>query len=703
MKGLYQTMTVMGRVGERDARGGSFDLHLLNGDTLTAHVPPTTSWEVLRNVADNSRDRVPEPDSDSLGSELGVDGGDAAGRNIVKYLDRDRLVVAIGIITMEPESVRFDVRRIVLMHSDPTRYGFEDTHWWLQQIGTLFEQWLDVLFGETREFTPNDFAERYRTHLDFLGGETSDVAQECATMSRFLYGVSSAYLLTGNQRALSAATACASHLISSFAIVSHDRRYCFWKFGRRPEGRSTRDVVPSENWDDRGSYALYEQIYALSGLAQYFRITQDTRVLGYIELTIAAFQDFFRDVARDGDSAFRGRGGYFSHLDPVTMRPDSSSLNLGNGYDNVCKKNWNSIGDHIPAYLVNVLLALDPLVSTRDGHWKELRNVCREILDDCVTNILDRFFTSDSPFVNERFTADWKQDLGWGWQQNRAIVGHNLKISWNLTRCGHYYASLANTFRSDGFQQQAQHYAERSRRCYDQASELADRMDALGVDQIRGGVWDAVERKANERGGHDFAWGSTKDFWQQEQAILAYYVLHGVRQQTPERAARYLELARACTAFWSLFFVDQDHRRVFFRTDESGMPVVEGQYGVQSGHAIAGYHAFELNYLAHLYIRTYVSKRTDDNFALTFCPVDTGATPTLNVLPDFLPPGSVRIQSLRVNGIDQDFRDDVLHIDVSRYPNGSRIEVELRPVRSDADTSEAIDQSRPTSTRLSGR
>ena len=25
-------------------------------------------------------------------------------------------------------------------------------------------------------------------------------------------------------------------------------------------------------------------------------------------------------------------------------------------------------------------------------------------------------------------------DQTWGWQQNRAIVGHNLKIAWNLTR-----------------------------------------------------------------------------------------------------------------------------------------------------------------------------------------------------------------------------------------------------------------------------
>ena len=24
--------------------------------------------------------------------------------------------------------------------------------------------------------------------------------------------------------------------------------------------------------------------------------------------------------------------------------------------------------------------------------------------------------------------------MTWGWQQNRAVVGHNLKIAWNLMR-----------------------------------------------------------------------------------------------------------------------------------------------------------------------------------------------------------------------------------------------------------------------------
>ncbi len=50
------------------------------------------------------------------------------------------------------------------------------------------------------------------------------------------------------------------------------------------------------------------------------------------------------------------RDGYFPHIDYATMRPDCNA-NPANNY----KKNWNSVGDHIPAYLVNLLIALDPL------------------------------------------------------------------------------------------------------------------------------------------------------------------------------------------------------------------------------------------------------------------------------------------------------------------------------------------------------
>lgn len=700
MRNLFQTMTVVGRVSELEAPRGRFCLRLLNGDTIAVNVSPTTYYEVLKNVGNDQRDRVQEPSSQQYEEALGSDANNPTKRGIIKYVKPGQSLAVTGIYSQNGDYISFDARRIVLQHSVEGRHGFEDTHWWLQQINTLFEQWLDALFGNVRDFTVNDFAKGYRTHLDLLGSVTDEVTQESATMSRFLYGLSSSYLLTGNERALSAARACAEYLIQGFSVVSHDRRYCFWKFGRTKDNRTTREIVASLNGDDLGSYALYEQIYALSGLAQFYRITQDTGVLSYIRMTVAAFQDFFADW-RKRDQTFQGKGGYFSHIDPVTMRPDSPALNLGNGTNNVCKKNWNSVGDHIPAYLINVLLALEPLPKTETGEWKEFRALCRKILDDCVGNILAHFFKDDSPFVNERFDASWNQDLAWGWQQDRAIVGHNLKIAWNLTRCGHYYAKRALELRVEGQAAQATDYEKLSRRCYDHACELGTKMDALGVDQIRGGIWDAVERKPNAAGVHEFAWGNTKDFWQQEQAILAYYIMHGIPGQDEARAGRYLELARACASFWNQFFIDQDNRKMYFRTDESGTPVVQGQYGIMAGHAIAGYHAFELNYLAHVYIRTYVSNDADDNFALVFCPCDTQATKTLNVLPDFMPPGAVELYSVRVNGVDQvGFDKTSFQIDVSRFPNHSRVEVEFRPLRPGAQSAEDIEQRRPTSAAL---
>jgi hypothetical protein len=570
------------------------------------------------------------------------------------------------------------------MHSEPDAYGWEQTHWWVQQINTLFEQWLDVLFQSKREFTESDFAQSYRTHLDLLGGKTDNVIQECATMSRFLYGLSSSYLLTGNERALSAARACSKYLINAYSSPSHDGEYILWKFGRVLDGKSSREIIGSLNPDDKGAFALYEQIYALSGLTQYYRATQDTWVLGYIIRTLTAFQKFFLDVKKPGDSCYTGNGGYFSYIDPVTLRPDSPSL-IASG--NLEKKNWNSIGDHIPAYLISLLLSIDPLPDSNDQtSWSELRKLCRSILDDCVENILTHFQPEDNClFVKERFNKDWSHDTSWGWQKDRGIVGHNLKISWNLTRCGHYYKTLAAELSGKGNKKDQRLYEKMAERCYDFSRTIGKNMKKVGIDLIRGGIFDALERHPGNEIPTEFAWGCTKDFWQQEQAILAYYIMQGashIKTETDE----FLLLARYCSAFWNLFFIDQDNRKIFFRTTEDGEPVIAGQFGIQAGHAIAGYHAFELNYLAHIYIRTYVDRGEDHNrsFVLYFKPEKTNRIRSLNVLPDFFRPGDLKIIKIKINGMSKEINDEAqfkFQIDIADLPENSVIVVEYMPTR----------------------
>ena len=69
---------------------------------------------------------------------------------------------------------------------------------------------------------------------------------------------------------------------------------------------------------------------------------------------------------------------------------------------NVGRRNWNSVGDHAPAYLIN--------------------------------------YYDNIPFVQEKFYDDWSHNKTWGWQQNRGDCadsqnGHTARcISTSCTR-----------------------------------------------------------------------------------------------------------------------------------------------------------------------------------------------------------------------------------------------------------------------------
>ena len=62
-----------------------------------------------------------------------------------------------------------------------------------------------------------------------------------------------------------------------------------------------------------------------------------------VEMTHELFNRFFLD--REG-------GGFYSHVDPITFSPHAEMLG-----HNRSRKNWNSVGDHALAYLINVYLA----------------------------------------------------------------------------------------------------------------------------------------------------------------------------------------------------------------------------------------------------------------------------------------------------------------------------------------------------------
>ncbi|MBN8231523.1 AGE family epimerase/isomerase [Corallococcus macrosporus] len=614
MNNLCQTLTLQGTVTASRPEQLQCDLLLRSGDTVTLHFGAETTFSVLTNIDGTSHDRVPDVPGQE-GSELV--------RKVARYLRPQDTVFVRAIRFEHAGVVRYDARAVTRMHSEPRRFLFEEPHWWMNQTRQMANAWLDDLFGDSRVYSEDDFSTRYRTHLDFYGGATDDNLQAMPTLARLIYGLSTAYLMTGDHRYRLAAAAGIQFQRSSFRILSPDGQSCLWAYGRRKGVNGTVTLVASENSDDSGAIALYEQIYGLAGLAQYYRITGDPEVLEDLRRTVRTFNTLFLD-SKDANAAFPGLDGYFAHLDPVTLRPDSAALGRLQS-----RKNWNSVGDHIPAYLINLILALDPLPQGADPDVASFLDTCRRMLDRTTRLILEKFPDPDSLYVNERFLADWTPDHQWGWQQDRAVVGHNYKIAWNLTRVA--------------YDQLARGRQEEARRSLQLAERLARAMVSHGSDLVRGGCFDAVERHPTNGQPLEFPWGSVKDFWQQEQAILANLILHG-QTGDPE----YLDQARAMSAFWNMFFLDRDNQNVFFRVNEDGLPILNGAFANKGQYAVAGYHSFELNYLAHVYTCAYVSPGA--SFCLYFHPSADSGFRSINVLPDFVKPGSIEIASVTING-----------------------------------------------------
>jgi len=103
---------------------------------------------------------------------------------------------------------------------------------------------------------------------------------------------------------------------------------------------------------------------------------------------------------------------------------------------------------------------------------------------------------------------------------------------------------------------------------------------------------------------HRFVWHDRKAWWQQEQAILAYLILHGSLKDE-----EYLRHAREAAAFYNAFFLDHDDGGVYFNTLASGLPYLLGTERFKGSHSMSAYHSMELCYLAAVYTNLLITKQ----------------------------------------------------------------------------------------------
>lgn len=555
-----------------DAVTKTFKLKTTDEREFAVKLTDTTYAEITRNLGENFL--APEGALESL-------------------LVPGRYLFVYGIFYHEGGAFKFEAKHIVLTGQQKDEFRFEEQDWWIKQVRAIADFYYNAQFPDGIVDYHN-----YRTSITVEGQKIPSTRQETDTISRMVYGFATAYMLTGEERYLEAAEKGTQYLHDHMRAVDEEKDIAYWYHAVEVKGTQESKILASDFGDDYDAIPAYEQIYALAGPMQTYRVTGNPQILRDAEMTINLFDKYFLD---------REKGGYFSHIDPITFDPRAESL----GKDRA-RKNWNSVGDHAPAYLINLWLATG-------------ENKYADFLVYTADTIAEHFQDYEhSPFIQERFYEDWSHDTTWDWQQNRSVTGHNLKIAWNLMRI---------------------HHLRPNERYTTFARKIAEVMPTVGMDRQRGGWYDVMERlKAPGEEWHRFVWHDRKAWWQQEQAILAYLILHGSLKD-PE----YLRLARESEAYYNAFFPDTDNGGVYFNSLANGLPYLLGTERLKGSHSMSGYHSTELCYLASVYSNLLIKKQPMDFY---FKPQpDALKDNVLRVQPDILPPGSVRISDVTINGV----------------------------------------------------
>jgi anti-anti-sigma factor len=160
----------------------------------------------------------------------------------------------------------------------------------------------------------------------------------------------------------------------------------------------------------------------------------------------------------------------------------------------------------------------------------------------------------------------------------------------------------------------------------------------------------------------------------------------------------YLKYARESSAFYNAFFLDHDSGAVYFNVLANGLPYLLGTERNKGSHSMSGYHSFELCYLASVYTNLLITKQPMDFY---FKPLPGSLRDgVLHVAPDLLPPGSIEITKVTVDGMPHtEFDAQRLTVVLPKSQKRVTVKVRLAPTSGQDHFSASVEVDRGT-TRL---
>src|SRR5258706_12311583 len=283
--------TIAGYVVSYDQANDTYKLKTSDDREFTIRLKGNTYAMLLRNLE--------EPYLDSTGQ-------------LREMLTPGRYLSTYGVFYPENGDYILEAQYILFMGRAANEFFFERPDWWVKQVQSIADFYLKAQFGDQ----PVDYT-NYRTVLKLSGEREKDnYRQETDTISRLVYGFATAYLLTGDDRYLEAAEKGPEYLREHLRFYDMDNNIVYWYHGIDVHGRQESKIFASEFGDDYDAIPAYEQIYALAGPVQTYRITGDPRILKDAELTVALFDRFLLDTENVGS---------FLHLDTAPLDPRSAA------------------------------------------------------------------------------------------------------------------------------------------------------------------------------------------------------------------------------------------------------------------------------------------------------------------------------------------------------------------------------------------
>ena len=389
--------------------------------------------------------------------------------------------------------------------------------------------YLESEFGGPTTF---DFR-NYRTDLTGWARPRSDARQETDTISRLVYGLATAYLISGKTVVPRRGVRGARYMVEHLCCVDTAAQIAYWyhAIDVAPDG-TERKILASEFGDDYNAIPCYEQIYALAGLTQ---VTGSPAIRGSGTRScrrLRLFDRYYADRCGAGTSRTR----------PGDARPTEPDPRAQPGPQELEQGRRPHAG--LPDQCVPRLRRPRSRRSSPDsGHDRQILPGLRE-----------------QPVRQGKIPRDGRDQ-----HRNGSTTGpssNNLKIAWNLIRVQtRPLIRLRRARRED-------RRADANRRLRPPARRL-----------VRHGR--AITPPGKKF--HGLVWHDRKAWWQQEQGILAYFILSGTFGK-PE----YTKLARESTAFYSTWILDTDAGGVYFNVQANGLPYLLGNERMKGSHSMSG-------------------------------------------------------------------------------------------------------------------